>query len=110
MRAGGDRRGNHVDRRRRKLWMLATFNPELGPDRAECQLRISDRCKLLLCYETVTADRIDPSGTYAHSNVQPACKPCQHKQGALITNERRHQWQAWMDEAREAGIEWDGAL
>lgn len=110
MRAGGDRRGNHIDRRRRKLWLLATFDVDLGPDRARCQLAISDNCRQIVTFETVTADRIIPGGTYAHTNVQPACAPCQNRQGALITRERRHQWFGWKREAELAGIEWDGTL
>lgn len=110
MRAGGDRRGNNADRLCRKLWMLATWNPELGPDTAECQLRISESCVGTLTLATVTADRIDPGGTYRRENVQPACRPCQNRQGALITREKRHQWFAWRAEADAAGIEWDGAM
>ena len=110
MRAGGDRRGNNRDRRRRKLWLLATFDPELGPDQCRCRLMLSDRCRGVLDYATVTSDRLDTGGSYARANTQPACKPCQNLQGALITRERRHQWFAWRREADEAGIEWDGAM
>lgn len=110
MRAGGDKRGNNRDRKARKVWMLATFDPDLGPDRARCHLQIHDRCRGVLDFSTVTADRIDTGGTYARSNVRPACAPCQNRQGALITRERRHQWLAWMDEARSLGIEWDGQV
>lgn len=110
MRAGGDKRGSNRNRRRRKVWMLATFDPELGPANVRCRLMISDRCNGVLDYQTVTADRLDPSGSYTHANVQPACKPCQNKQGALITRERRHQWFDWKREAEDAGIEWDGAM
>jgi 5-methylcytosine-specific restriction endonuclease McrA len=110
MRAGGDKRGSNRNRRQRKIWMLATFDPELGPTQARCKLMISDRCNGILDYATVTADRLDTSGGYTHDNVQPACKPCQNLQGALITRERRHQWFDWMREAEDAGIEWDGAM
>lgn len=110
MRAGGDRRGSNVARRRRKIWMLATFDVDLGPDKARCHLRLSERCRDVLTFDTITADRKDPGGTYRHENVQPACRPCQHTQGALITNERRRQWIAWMEEARAEGIEWDGVI
>lgn len=108
MRPGGEKRGNNRDRRRRKIWLLATFDPELGPDRARCRLRIHERCREVLDFATVTADRISGGGTYAHGNIQPACSRCQNKQGALITRERRHQWLAWMEEAKAAGVEWDG--
>lgn len=110
MRAGGEKRGNCHDRARRKVWMLATFDPDLGPDQARCHLAISDNCREVVTVATVTADRIDPGGSYRRENVQPACVPCQNKQGALITRERRHQWRDWMREADEAGIVWDGVL
>ena len=110
MRAGGDRRGNNRDRRRRKLWLLATFDPELGPDQCRCHLMISERCRGILDYATVTSDRLDGTKGYARSNTQPSCAPCQNKQGALITRERRHAWFGWMEEARAAGIECDGAM
>jgi hypothetical protein len=110
MRAGGDRRGSSLNRRRRRVWLLATFDPDLGPDKARCALGLSDRCKVVVDLCTVTADRIDPGGTYRRDNVQPACVPCQNRQGALITREKRAQWRAWMDEAQAAGIEWDGVM
>lgn len=110
MRAGGEKRGNNVDRARRKAWMLATFDPELGPAAARCRLQLSSGCVGVLNVDTITSDRIDPGGTYRHDNVQPACRPCQSHQGALITHMARAQWRAWMDEARELGIDWDGAL
>lgn len=110
MRAGGDRRSNNVARRRRKIWMLSVFDPDLGPDQCRCHLMISDRCRGILDFATVTADRLDTTGPYRRENIQPACTPCQNTQGALITRERRHQWFAWKEEARAAGIEWDGAM
>lgn len=90
--------------------MLATFDVDLGPEKVRCHLRLSERCRDVLDINTVTADRIDPGGTYRRENVQPACTPCQNTQGALITREKRHQWIAWMEEARMLGIEWDGVI
>ena len=110
MRAGGDRRGSSRNRAARRRWMLATFDPDLGPDRARCQLGLSDACVGILDIHSVTADRIEPGGTYRRENVQPACRPCQNRQGALITRERRAQWHEWRREADEAGIEWDGSM
>lgn len=106
-RPGGEKRGNNRDRRRRKIWLLATFDTDLGPDRARCHLRIHDRCRDVVTFHTVTADRIEPGGTYAHPNIRPACGPCQNRQGALITRERREQWRLWMQEAE---AEWDGVI
>lgn len=111
MRAGGEKRGNSYDRKRRRAWLLATFDPDLGPDVARCHLKLSDdRCHVYVDDTTLTVDRIDPKGGYQYANCQPACTPCQNLQGALITAERRHDWQRWMDEAKAEGIEWDGAM
>ncbi len=110
MRAGGERRGNSRDRARRRVWLLAAFDTDLGPEVARCHLKLSDRCHGYVDDRTLTVDRIDPGGTYAHDNIQPACTPCQNTQGALITAERRQDWHRWMAEAAALGIEWDGAL
>lgn len=71
---------------------------------------MSDRCHELVDAHTLTADRIEPGGTYRRDNIQPACIPCQTKQGVLITRESRHAWKAYMDEALALGIEWDGQM
>lgn len=110
MRAGGELRGSSRDRRARRAWLLETFDPDLGPEVARCHLAISDRCHGVVDQTTLTVDRIEPGGTYTRDNIQPACLPCQNTQGALITAERRHQWLAWVEEARQAGIEWDGVM
>lgn len=110
MRAGGELRGNNRDRRRRREWLLSTFDTDLGDGVARCHLKLSPRCHLIVDEATMSVDRIIPAGTYARSNIRPACVPCQNAQGALITNERRHQWHAWMDQARAEGIEWDGVV
>lgn len=109
MRPGGERRGNNRDRARRRAYLLAEFDPDLGPGRARCHLfGLSDGCLEVVDARTLTVDRIEPGGPYCRDNIRPACKPCQNLQGALITRERRHQWLRLMEEARAAGIEWDG--
>lgn len=110
MRPGGEKRGSSYSRRRRREWLLATFDTDLGPEVARCHLKISDRCHGVVDAQTLTADRLVPGGTYRRDNIQPACIPCQTKQGALITREARHAWQAYMNEALALGIEWDGAM
>lgn len=90
--------------------MLATFDVDLGPDRCRCWLDLVPGCLGELDVHSVTADRIDPGGSYRHENVQPACTPCQNAQGALITHARRAEWRALMEEAQRLGIEWDGAM
>ncbi len=110
MRAGGDRRGNSRDRRARKVWLLATFDKDLGPDKCRCWLDLSPACSQTLTIGTVTADRINPGGSYRRGNIQPACAACQNTQGALITKERRQEWLRYRAEADEAGIVWDGSM
>lgn len=109
MRPGGEKRGNSTDRKRRREYLLAEFDPDLGPDQARCHLfGLSDRCLVTVDATSLTVDRIEPGGSYCRDNIRPACKPCQNKQGALITRERREQWQRLMEEAAARGIEWDG--
>lgn len=111
MRAGGDRRGNNVTRRARRLWVLRTFDPELGDDVARCRLQLAgDRCHGVVDESTLSLDRIDRGGTYRRENIQPACVPCQNTQGALITKEARQAWFRHVEEAAAAGIEWDGVM
>lgn len=108
MRPGGERRGNNRDRARRRAWLLATFDTDLGPERARCWLDLSPGCLQEVDAHSLTVDRIHPGGTYARTNVQPACRPCQVVQGALITNEARAAWRALLEEARAMGIDWNG--
>lgn len=68
MRNGGEKRGNTRDRAARKLWMLHMFGNGLT---CPCV-----HCGEPLVYETIEADRIVPGESYARSNVQPSCRPC----------------------------------
>ena len=88
MRRGGDKRGSAKSRRARKRWLLATFDPELGKDHARCRLVLSERCLGLLDFHAITPDRIVLGGSYARGLIQPACRPCQSVQGALVTHGR----------------------
>lgn len=111
MRPGGEKRGNSRDRARRRAWLLATFDADLGPDRARCWLDLSPVCLQEVDARTLTVDRIRPGGSYSRGNIQPACRPCQIHQGGvlhLMTPESREAWRTMMAEARAAGIEWDG--
>lgn len=110
MRPGGELRGNVRNRAARRKWLLATFDKDLGPDRARCWLDLSPACLEYVDARSLTVDRIHPGGSYRRDNIQPACRPCQVTQGALITNERRAEWRRLMAEAEAAGIEWDGQL
>lgn len=71
-----DRRGNNVDRRNRKLWMLRTWNPELAPWICKCV-----HCSTDLEYTTVQADRITPGTSYRRENIQPSCADCNRARG-----------------------------
>jgi hypothetical protein len=67
-RHGGDKRGSAQSRRVRKCWMLATWG-----DGEKCPCI---HCECMLDFETVEADRIVPGGSYARTNIQPACRSC----------------------------------
>jgi hypothetical protein len=110
VRPGGEKRGNNRDRARRRDWIMGEHDPELGPLFVRCALQIADNCVPLLTHLTLTIDRLDPGGTYARYNIQPACRWCQHLQGALITKARRIDWKRWREEADDKGIEWDGQI
>lgn len=71
---------------------------------------LSPSCAEYVDTHTLTVDRIHPGESYRRGNIQPACSVCQSLQGALITQAKRHEWQALMDEARAAGVEWNGKL
>jgi 5-methylcytosine-specific restriction endonuclease McrA len=73
MRNGGDKRGKASDRRRRKVWMLAWFGDGTA---APCT-----HCGESLSFATIEADRIIPGGSYARTNIQPACRSCNVARG-----------------------------
>jgi hypothetical protein len=80
-RHGGDTRGNTTNRRRRKLWLLATFG---DGERCSCS-----HCGIELVAATLTTDRVIPGhqgGRYVRGNIRPSCAPCAHRQGADMTN------------------------
>ena len=85
-RSGGDQRGNATDRRRRKLWLIDTFG---DGEYVACRF-----CWATIDYAGLCVDRIVPGhmgGKYVRNNIQPSCSPCQHRQGADITNARHEQ-------------------
>lgn len=85
-RAGrADKRGNNIARARRRVWLLRTFDADLGPERARCALKLSAMCERVVDAITLSVDRIELGGSYRRENIQPACKPCQDKQGGLVT-------------------------
>lgn len=79
-------RGGSRDRRARKLWLLATRDPDLGPTLVRCALQMHEHCHGTVTYETMQVDRIVSGlhgGTYRRDNIQPACPPCNHRKGTL---------------------------
>jgi hypothetical protein len=79
-------RGNTTQRRARRRWLVEEYG---DGELVACFLQISRRCLYVLDEDTVWADRIVPGGSYAHDNIQPACGPCQMRQGGLIGAARR---------------------
>jgi 5-methylcytosine-specific restriction endonuclease McrA len=77
-------RGNSVDRRRRREWLLSTFG-----DGTTCPCAA---CGATLDETTITVDRIVPGaegGRYVRGNIQPMCAPCNTKRGSDLGHERK---------------------
>lgn len=79
-----DKRGNNKARARRRTRLLTEFDPDLGPGRARCALKLSVACLRIVDEVTLSVDRKEPGGSYRFENCQPACKPCQDRQGGLL--------------------------
>lgn len=80
-------RGSSYARRRRKLWLIATYGwPEL--ELVCCWL-----CDLVLDLATLTVDRYPvpgiEGGTYTPDNIRPACGFCNSSDGAKLAAVRR---------------------
>lgn len=97
-----DKRGNARDRARRRSWLLLTFDPDLGPDRARCHLKLSVMCHVIVDAVTLSVDRIEHGGSYRRGNIQPACKPCQDRQGGLSAVASMQQLIGAFRDARDA--------
>ena len=77
-------RGSAEGRRLRKLWLLDTFGDGYT---APCTF-----CEVELDYGTITVDRIVPGcegGTYARSNIRPACLTCNSLEGTALRERRK---------------------
>lgn len=85
-------RGSAADRRARKIWILANFDVDLGPDRARCALAgLHEDCHGIVDYDSMQVDRIVSKlagGRYVRGNIQPACPPCNHRKGTLEREEK----------------------
>lgn len=111
--SNGNAAGSSEDRRRRKVWLVSTYQADMGllytegsPDRwapwsakdvygddlqPACRCY---RCGELLTVLTVTVDRIKPGcqgGTYARTNIRPACADCNEKTGGATRRVSKHQ-------------------
>jgi hypothetical protein len=85
-------RGNYLARRARKLWLIATYgwpdpvNPFAG-------LVLCWLCDVPLTYEDLTVDRWPvpgcKGGTYARSNIRPACIHCNSSTGGALAHRNR---------------------
>lgn len=78
-----DKRGSNADRARRRSWLLATYDEDLGPGKARCYLKLSARCYRVVDEVSLRVDRIEMGGSYRRSNIQPSCPPCSDRQGGL---------------------------
>ena len=81
-RAGGEKRGNAADRRRRKYNLLAHHGDGTT---APCAW-----CGDALTFDTVEADRVvcgDVGGRYVMVNLIPACRFCNASRGAATVAE-----------------------
>lgn len=98
----GNARGGSDERRRRRVWLVETYRANVdlvliqlpygpvavevdkGTEGAEPACRCY-RCGVLMTEATLTVDRIKPGchgGTYARSNIRPACGTCNSSTGA----------------------------
>lgn len=80
----GDPRGSAEDRRKRRQWLLDVFG---NGKRALCRLRLDPECLGVVDMATMSVDRIRPGlhgGSYRRDNIQPACQPCQTRQGLML--------------------------
>lgn len=72
-RKGHDPRGSSQDRRRRKTWLLAMYG--------DCETCQCVHCGTELDFKSIEVDRVIPGGTYARTNIQPSCGPCNRLRG-----------------------------
>lgn len=110
-------RGSAESRRRRKVWLVDIYRADVDAPRPEDNLpprteRQAEeffylvsvplgsgtpacrcyRCGDLLTIDTVTVDRIKPGckgGTYARTNIRPACGGCNSETGGALSGHAR---------------------
>jgi hypothetical protein len=115
--SNGNERGGSKARAARRAWLVKTFRADVDVYRATFHVEGSDepveylipverswpqlptepacrcyRCGELLTVDMVSADRIKPGcdgGTYARTNIRPACKRCNSVTGATTRKTTR---------------------
>lgn len=74
-------RGGSQDRRRRREWLVRTFGDGTT-------VLCSFGCGTVLTVDTVAVDRFPipgcQGGTYARTNIRPACGPCNSVHGGAL--------------------------
>lgn len=82
--SNGNDRGSSRDRNRRREWLVAAWQSDLGPGICRCY-----RCGIGLTVDTVTVDRVIPGcrgGRYTRDNIRPACASCNSKTGGILSS------------------------
>lgn len=84
--SNGNVAGSAEDRRRRRQWLLDRFG---NGATAPCMLGgpSVSWCEVTVNAVTLTVDRIVPGckgGRYTRDNIQPACGPCNSRQGGTM--------------------------
>lgn len=85
-------RGSAADRRARRAWLLATFNPELGLSACRCF-----SCAAVLDADSLEVDRVLPGalgGRYTRGNIRPICSTCNIKLGNALRGQLAQQRKA----------------
>lgn len=80
--SNSNQRGSSKTRARRRVWLVLTYQSDLGPGICRCY-----RCGIGLTIDTVTVDRIIPGcrgGRYVRGNIRPACSKCNSETGGGI--------------------------
>lgn len=103
--SNGNSSGSAEDRRRRKIWLLDTYEADTKarmrfgklvpcePDHPDAQkVCRCYRCGTLLNFVLLTVDRIIPGcrgGRYRRDNIRPACSTCNEKTGGALRSKRK---------------------
>jgi hypothetical protein len=76
-RPGGEKRGSSRDRRARREWLVSPA-AGFGGDGVKVPCIF---CQAMMTAAELHVDRIEAGGSYARSNIQPACPPCNQSRG-----------------------------